>query len=269
MAASPDAERGPGQDPGRGAGKEAMAGPRISVVVPVKDEEDNILPLVAEIDAALAPWPDHEIVYVDDGSTDRSGQVLTEAMARFPRLRCLRHGRSCGQSRAIRTGVLGARGALIITLDGDGQNDPADMPTLIRLYEQGSPDARPLGMVAGQRAKRRDSWVKRRSSRLANGLRRRLLDDDCRDTGCGLKLITRDCFLALPYFDHIHRFLPALVKREGYAVRFVDVNHRPRERGRSKYGTMNRLWVGIADLRGVMWLNRRSRRPDRIDELER
>jgi dolichol-phosphate mannosyltransferase len=241
--------------------------PWISVVVPVKDEEDNVLPLIGEIDAALADFPDHEIIYVDDGSTDGTPVALAQAKARFPRLRHLRHDVSCGQSRAIRTGVLAARGSIIVTLDGDGQNDPADIPRLIALYREGSPDGRTLGMVAGQRAKRRDSWVKRRSSRIANGLRRRLLDDDAVDTGCGLKLITRECFLSLPYFDHIHRFLPALVKREGYAVRFVDVNHRPRERGRSKYGTMNRLWVGIADLRGVMWLNRRSRRPGRIEEL--
>ncbi|MGF1626620.1 MAG: glycosyltransferase family 2 protein [Alphaproteobacteria bacterium] len=255
----------------QGAEHSAAAGaetrPGISVVVPVKDEQDNILPLIEEIDAALAAFPDHEIVYVDDGSTDGTGAALLQAKVRFPQLRCLRHDRSCGQSRAIRTGVQHARGTLVITLDGDGQNDPADMPALIALYNLGSPDRRVLGMVAGQRAKRRDSWVKRRSSRIANGLRRRLLDDDCVDTGCGLKLITRECFLALPYFDHLHRFLPALVKREGYAVRFVDVNHRPRQRGRSKYGTMNRLWVGIADLRGVMWLNRRSRRPNRIEEL--
>jgi dolichol-phosphate mannosyltransferase len=255
-----------------GATDGAESPPWISVVVPVKDEQDNILPLIEEIDAALAAFPSHEIVYVDDGSTDGTGAALAQAKSRFPRLRHLRHDRSCGQSRAIRTGVLSARGSIVITLDGDGQNDPADMPALIELYTLGSPDdpgsgRRVLGMVAGQRAKRRDSWVKRRSSRLANGLRRRLLDDDCVDTGCGLKLITRECFLALPYFDHIHRFLPALVKREGYAVRFVDVNHRPRERGRSKYGTMNRLWVGIADLRGVMWLNRRNRRPIRIEEL--
>ncbi|MEZ5669768.1 MAG: glycosyltransferase family 2 protein [Alphaproteobacteria bacterium] len=245
----------------------SAARPRISVVVPVKDEEDNVLPLIAEIDAALAGHPDHEIVYVDDGSGDATPRVLAEAAGRYPRLRRLRHAESCGQSRAIRTGILHARGSLIVTLDGDGQNDPADIPALIALFERGSPDQRPLGMVAGQRAKRRDSWVKRRSSRIANGLRRRLLDDDCVDTGCGLKLIARECFLALPYFDHIHRFLPALVKREGYAVRFIDVNHRPRSRGQSKYGVMNRLWVGIADLRGVMWLNRRSRRPSRIDEL--
>lgn len=255
------------QDAETGVSPDTAHRPRISVVVPVKDEQDNVLPLVEEIDAALAAFPDHEIVYVDDGSTDGTSAAIDRARQKFPRLRHLHHDRSCGQSRAIRTGVQHARGTLVITLDGDGQNDPADMPLLLQLFEQGSTDQRALGMVAGQRAKRRDSWVKRRSSRLANGLRRRLLDDDCVDTGCGLKLITRECFMSLPYFDHIHRFLPALVKREGYAVRFVDVNHRPRERGQSKYGTMNRLWVGIADLRGVMWLNRRCRRPNRIDEL--
>ncbi len=241
----------------------------VSVVVPVKDEADNILPLIAEIDAALTGRHAHEIVYVDDGSGDATPARLQEAKARFGQVRVLRHANSCGQSRAVRTGVLHAHGRLVATLDGDGQNDPADIPALLAKFaaEENTGGGQPLGMVAGQRAKRQDSWVKRRSSRIANGIRQRLLNDDCRDTGCGLKVFSRECFLALPYFDHVHRFLPALAKREGYRVAFVDVNHRPRTRGQSKYGVMNRLWVGIVDLRGVMWLNRRSRRPDNIEEV--
>jgi dolichol-phosphate mannosyltransferase len=246
--------------------------PQLSVVIPVFNEKGNLQPLIDEVERTLAGRMRFEVVVVDDGSDDGTEAEAACLASDRDWLRVETHPRNRGQSAAIRTGVLAARAPTIAVLDGDGQNDPADIPALLALYEQaisegGSPDARPLGMVAGQRAKRRDSWVKRRSSRLANGLRRRLLDDDCVDTGCGLKLITADCFRALPYFDHIHRFLPALAKREGYAVRFVDVNHRPRARGQSKYGVMNRLFVGIVDLRGVMWLNRRSRRPSTIEEL--
>jgi glycosyltransferase involved in cell wall biosynthesis len=179
-------------------------------------------------------------------------------------LRLLRHATSCGQSAAIRSAVKAARGRWIATLDGDGQNDPADLPALWRIAES-CPATQPL-LIAGHRARRRDSWSKRQASRIANAVRRRLLSDDTPDTGCGLKLFPRALFLDLPYFDHMHRFLPALVLREGGVVRSLPVNHRPRERGVSKYGVFDRLWVGISDLFGVMWLRRRQRLPTVIGE---
>jgi dolichol-phosphate mannosyltransferase len=236
----------------------------LSVVVPVKNEADNILPLIAEIRAALGTGPAYEIVYVDDGSTDDTLARLADAQAIAPELRVLCHVASCGQSAALRTGVIGARGRLIATLDGDGQNDPADLPKLIAKFHQleaargSGPE---IGMVAGQRLKRRDSTVKRWSSKIANRVRSGMLGDDTPDTGCGLKLFSRAAFLRLPYFDHIHRFLPALMRREGYAIGLEPVNHRHRIHGRSKYGINNRLWVGIIDLFGVFWLQRRMRRP--------
>jgi dolichol-phosphate mannosyltransferase len=236
----------------------------LSVVVPVKNEADNILPLIAEIRAALGDGPAYEILYVDDGSTDDTLARLADAHLITPELRVLCHVASCGQSAALRTGVIGARGRLIATLDGDGQNDPADVPNLIAKFHQleadrgGGPE---VGMVAGQRLKRRDSAVKRWSSKIANRVRSGMLGDDTPDTGCGLKLFSRDAFLRLPYFDHIHRFLPALMRREGYAIGLEPVNHRHRLHGRSKYGINNRLWVGIVDLFGVFWLQRRMRRP--------
>lgn len=232
----------------------------LSVVVPVKNEADNILLLIGEIRAALGGGPRYEIIYVDDGSTDATPLRLAEAGGSAPELRVLTHVASCGQSAALRTGVMGARGRLIATLDGDGQNDPADLPRLLAAFL--SPASAPeLGMIAGQRVKRRDSTVKRWSSRIANRVRAGMLKDDTPDTGCGLKLFAREAFLRLPYFDHMHRFLPALMKREGYAIGLEPVNHRPRLHGRSKYGINNRLWVGIVDLFGVYWLQRRMRRP--------
>jgi len=230
----------------------------LSVVIPVYNEQDNVLPLVAEIRAALDGRLDYEVVYVDDGSNDATPERLAEAASGFPRLRVLRHRRSCGQSTAVHTGVKAARARWVATLDGDGQNDPAD---LLRLLERvsGSEGAGNLRLIAGYRRNRRDSWTKRWSSRIANGVRGRLLRDRTPDTGCGLKLFRRDTFLELPYFDHMHRFLPALVLRSGGEVCSVEVAHRPRERGRSKYGLHNRLWVGIVDLFGVAWLQRRAR----------
>ena len=233
--------------------------PLLSVVVPVRNEAPNIAPLVAEIEAALAGLP-HEIVYVDDGSTDGTPAALREAAAAMPpgvRLRHLRHRVSCGQSAAIVTGVKAARGTWIATLDGDGQNDPADIPRLLRRAQA---EAGPV-LVAGHRVNRRDSWVKRRSSRIANRVRAWLLGDATPDTGCGLKVFPRALFLDLPHFDQMHRFLPALVLRQGGRVVSEPVNHRPRTRGRSNYGTLDRLAVSLFDLVGVAWLQRRWKRP--------
>ena len=228
----------------------------LSVVVPVRNEEGNIEPLIAEIAAALTGVVEHEIIYVDDGSTDTTARVLRDAKARYPQLRVLHHARSCGQSTAVRSGVKAARGDWIATLDGDGQNDPADIPKLIAAIEGG------VVLVGGNRRHaRRDSWIKRISSVIANGVRSRMLNDSTPDTGCGLKLIRRDVFLDLPYFDHMHRFLPALVLRSGGQIRSIPVNHRPRERGTSNYGTIDRLLVGIVDLFGVAWLLRRAKQP--------
>jgi dolichol-phosphate mannosyltransferase len=236
----------------------------LSVVIPVKNEAGNIAPLVAEIAAALDGRVGYEIIYVDDGSTDSTAAEIRRLQPSVPQLRLLRHVRSCGQSAAIRSGVKAARGRWIATLDGDGQNEPADIPALWRIA-QGSPETPPL-LIAGHRARRRDSWSKRQASRIANAVRRRLLRDDTPDTGCGLKLLPRALFLDLPYFDHMHRFLPALVLREGGIVRSVPVNHRPRPRGISKYGVFDRLGVSIADVVGVLWLRRRLARPDPVED---
>jgi dolichol-phosphate mannosyltransferase len=237
----------------------------LSIVIPVKNEAGNIAPLVAETVAALDGLIDYEIVYVDDGSTDATVSEIQDLQVSLPRLRLVRHSAACGQSAAIRSGVRAAQGRWIATLDGDGQNDPADIPALWHIV-QDSPAVPPL-LIAGHRAHRQDSWSKRRASRLANAVRRRLLHDDTPDTGCGLKLFRRALFLDLPYFDHMHRFLPALVLREGGIVRSVPVNHRPRRRGVSKYGVFDRLLVGITDLVGVLWLRRRASRPKLIEDL--
>jgi dolichol-phosphate mannosyltransferase len=235
----------------------------LSIVIPVRNEAGNIAPLVDEIAAALDGKAEYEIVYVDDGSTDATAAELTRQQASHPRLRVVRHAMSCGQSAAIRSGVKAARAAWIATLDGDGQNDPADIPALWQIA-RAAPAAPPL-LIAGHRARRQDSWTKRRSSRIANAVRRAMLHDDTPDSGCGLKLFPRALYLDLPFFDHQHRFLPALVLREGGIVRSLPVNHRPRERGASKYGTWDRLWVGIADLFGMMWLRRRQSVPALVD----
>ena len=229
--------------------------PILSVVVPVRNEGTNIAPLIAEIEAALREVV-HEIVYVDDGSEDETPQVLRDQRTKAP-LVVRRHRVSCGQSAAIITGVRAARGTWIATLDGDGQNDPADIPALLARAQA----ATGLVLTAGRRVRRRDTVAKRVASRLANAVRARLLGDATPDTGCGLKLFRRDAFLMLPHFDHMHRYLPALFIRAGGRVESVPVNHRPRTRGRSNYGTLDRLWVGIFDLAGVFWLQRRWRRP--------
>jgi glycosyltransferase involved in cell wall biosynthesis len=236
----------------------------LSVVIPVKDEAENIAPLADEIRAALDGLVEYEILYVDDGSTDATAAEISRLAARMPQVRLLQHARNCGQSAAIRTGVRAARAAWIATLDGDGQNDPADIRGMWRLARQAA--ANPPLMIAGYREKRRDNWSKRWASCVANAVRGRLLRDRTPDTGCGLKLIPRSLFLDLPYFDHVHRFLPALVLREGGIVRSVPVNHRPRRQGVSKYGVLDRLGVGIVDLFGVMWLQHRATRPHSVDE---
>ncbi len=231
---------------------------KISIVVPVFNEADNIFPLIEEIEQAMSEAQSCEILYVDDGSNDDSAAVLKRALQEFQGLRVIRHQHSYGQSAAIRTGVRHAVYPLIATLDGDGQNDPADIPRLYEVYSgqrQTQPD---LWMVAGWRQTRQDSWWRVFSSKVANAIRGALLHDDTPDTGCGLKLFLREKFLELPYFDHMHRFLPALVIRAGGQVISSPVNHRSRQRGVSKYDTLGRLWVGIIDLMGVIWLIRRS-----------
>ena len=231
--------------------------PDLSVVVPVHNERDNIVPLLGEIAAALRGRCDFEIVYVDDCSRDDTLGVMTAAKTQFPELRILRHLSQSGQSTAVRTGVKAARGAWIATLDGDGQNDPADIPKLMAMRDA-SPNS--IKLFAGWRVERKDSGSKRWASKFANAIRSRLLRDATPDTGCGIKLFERAAFLDLPYFDHMHRYLPALMQRAGWQVKSVPVNHRPRGTGQSKYNNLNRALVGIADLRGVAWLIRRSKR---------
>jgi glycosyltransferase involved in cell wall biosynthesis len=236
--------------------------PDISVVVPVYDEEGAAPALAREIAAAFK-GRSYEMVFVDDASRDGTRAALTALRAEIPQLRVLGHARNSGQSRAIRSGVLGARGAVIVTLDGDGQNDPADGPKLVDALLAGPPE---LALVGGERVKRQDSQAKKLASRLGNGVRKRLLKDTANDTGCGLKAFRREAFLRLPYFDHIHRYLPALMLREGYRTAFLPVRHRHRETGVSKYTNLGRLWVSLSDLMGVMWLQSRSRNPGGVDE---
>jgi len=242
------------------------AQPSVSIVVPVRNEAGNITPLITEIVTALGKGLTYEIVYVNDGSTDRSESELTLLMASRPWLRQIKHQTSCGQSAAVSTGVLYASASVVVTLDGDGQNDPAFIPALLKALAAGAPA---VGLVAGQRVGRRASAFKRFQSRLANAVRGAVLRDGTRDTGCGLKAFRRDLFLALPYFDGLHRFLPALVRREGYDVGYVDVVDRPRGAGTSNYGMWDRLWVGILDLIGVWWLIRRRRQVPRVLEVKR
>jgi dolichol-phosphate mannosyltransferase len=230
--------------------------PVVSVVVPVKNESGNIGPVVAEIAAALVGRA-FEIVFVNDGSTDATEQELRALMRERSWLRQIRHQSSCGQSAAIRTGVAVARAELVVTIDGDGQNDPAFIPALIAAFAAGSPR---VGLVAGQRVGRRATPFKKLQSRIANTIRSTVLKDGTRDTGCGLKAFRRDLFLSLPYFDGLHRFLPALVRREGLGITYVEVVDRPRQHGTSNYGFWDRLWIGMVDLFGVWWLIRRKKR---------
>ena len=239
-----------------------MTNPILSVVIPVYNEVDNVEPLVREIGDALTDIA-HEIVYVDDGSSDGTVEKLAELEQQIVTLRVILHPRNAGQSAAFCSGIRAARGDLIATLDGDGQNDPADIPRLLELHE----DSATAVLIAGVRAKRSDNFVRRASSRVANHVRSRILKDGCLDTGCSLKLFRRDLYLLLPQFNHMHRFFPALFAREGVGIINVPVTHRPRSAGESKYGVGNRLWVGIADMFGVRWLIKRGFRLSGIDRL--
>ncbi len=239
-----------------------MISPMISIIAPMHNEAGGAVALVAEIAAAMAAF-DHEIIIVDDASTDDTASVLKAARADIPQLRLLRHAQNAGQSRALRTGVLAARAPVIVMLDGDGQNDPADIPAL---YQQLAASGGRFAMVAGERQGRQDSPAKKAASRAANAIRSKLLNDGAADTGCGLKVFRRDAFLRLPYFDHMHRYLPALIAREGYEVVFAPVSHRARAHGVSKYTNIGRALVAIRDLMGVIWLKARARHPGEIRE---
>ena len=222
----------------------------------MRNEAENIAPVIAEIAAALDGRWNYEIIYVNDGSTDATPERLASAMKSRPNLREVRHATSAGQSAAVRSGVRAAHGAIVATLDGDGQNNPAFLPALISAIEDGGERT---GLAAGQRVGRKDTGFKKIQSRIANGVRKAILHDGTRDTGCGLKAFRREVFLAMPYFDGLHRFLPALVRREGYDIAYVDVIDRPRHSGVSNYGFFDRLWIGIMDLAGVWWLIRRKK----------
>lgn len=253
------------EDPSSPPQPQSASAAGVSVVIPVLNEADNIPALIEELHAALRPYT-AEYIFVDDGSSDETPDILRRKRQEDPKIRGVRHDRTCGQSAAIRTGVMCARYPIVVTLDGDGQNVPGDIPVVVeRLFAKGRPMR--LGMVSGRRLKRQDSWFKRTASRWANRARGVLLNDKTADTGCSLKAFPRELFLSLPYFDHMHRFLPALVQREGFVVEFVDVRHRPRLHGRSKYGVFDRLWVSISDIFGVMWLQRRCRLPSERREL--
>lgn len=228
----------------------------LSVVVPVRNEEDNVAELIFEIRKALKNKIHYEMIYVDDGSRDHTYKNLINLQKTYKELRVIRHQKSCGQSTAVRTGVKHAQYDWIVTLDGDGQNNPQDIPELLKALKEG------VELVGGNRRhSRRDTWIKRISSVIANGVRSWMLQDNTPDTGCGLKLFSKEAFLDLPYFDHMHRFLPALIKRRGGLIVSVPVSHRPRTHGHSNYGTIDRLLVGIVDLFGVAWLQRRSKLP--------
>ena len=237
--------------------------PNVAVIVPVRNEAGNIEPLVAEIGAALAPLAPFEVIYINDGSSDATQAELTRLAATRPWLRHLSHARSCGQSAAVRSGVRAARAPVIVTIDGDGQNNPAFIPALVEALQAAGPHC---GLVQGQRVGRKASGFKRFQSRAANRIRGYVLQDGTRDTGCGLKCIPRDIYLSLPYFDALHRFMPALVKREGYTIAHVDVVDRERHSGVSNYGFFDRLWVGAVDLAGVRWLIRRRKRVPDVSE---
>jgi dolichol-phosphate mannosyltransferase len=237
----------------------------VSIVVPVRNEAENIAPVIGEIAKALDGRWAYEIIYVNDGSTDATPDRLAALMTQRANLRQLRHAASGGQSAAVRSGVRAARGAIVATLDGDGQNNPAFLPELIAAVEKGGER---VGLAAGQRVGRKDTGFKKFQSRAANAIRNSILHDGTRDTGCGLKAFRRDVFLMMPYFDGLHRFLPALVRREGYDIVYVDVIDRPRHSGVSNYGFFDRLWIGILDLFGVWWLIRRKKTTPVVTEVK-
>jgi dolichol-phosphate mannosyltransferase len=244
----------------------AQQSPLISIVVPVKNEAGNIGPLVVEIGTSLAgKWP-FEVICVNDGSRDGTDDELNALLPKLPWLRHIKHAESCGQSAAVHTGARAARGTIVATLDGDGQNDPQFLSALIEPLAAGKPR---LGLVAGQRIDRQATGFKKFQSRIANDVRRAVLRDGTRDSGCGLKALPRELFLSLPFFDGLHRFLPALVMREGYEVMFVDVVDRQRRHGKSNYGMMDRLVVGLKDLAGVRWLMNRRKRVPQASEVKR
>jgi dolichol-phosphate mannosyltransferase len=237
-----------------------------SLIVAVKDEKENMAPLIGEIADAMKgrDVSTYEAIFIDDGSGDGTPEELVRLKSVLPTLRVLVHGRNLGKSAALRTGIRAARHGIVVTMDGDGQNDPADIHTMIAPFAVAGPE---LGIVAGQRIKREDTWAKRVASKVGNRVRRWLLDDGARDSVCGWKAIRRDVFLALPYFDNMHRFLIALTLREGYEAKLIDVRDRPRAHGRSKYTNWGRLVVGIPDLLGVAWLMRRFRGNAQTREL--
>ena len=237
----------------------------ISVVVPVYNEAGNVEALAREIAAAFDGRA-YEMIFVDDASSDDTRAVLVGLKEDLPALRVVGHRANAGQSRAIRTGIRAATGRMVATLDGDGQTVPGDLPDLYRQLTRADAPS-DLKMVMGRRAKRRDSAWKRFGSRWANAIRKRMLRDDCDDSGCGIKVMDREAFLSLPYFDHMHRYMPALMRAEGYGVEYKDVNHRERGAGRSKYTNFGRLWAALSDLRGVTWLIRRRRNPSGADEF--
>lgn len=228
--------------------------PEVSVVVPMRNEAENIDHLIAGLQSACEDLR-FEVVFVNDGSDDGTGAILDKAAASHDWIRPVHHASSAGQSAAVHSGVLAARAPLICTMDGDGQNPPAEIPRLVAAYRDGAP-----GLVAGQRVNRKDTWSKRMGSKFANALRGWMLGDGTRDTGCGLKAFGREAYLALPFFNHMHRFLPAMFNAYGYPVRLLDVSHAERYAGRSNYTNFQRALVGIADLFGVMWLIRRKKK---------
>jgi dolichol-phosphate mannosyltransferase len=236
--------------------------PEISVVVPVYDEAGNAAALAREIAAAF-DGRSYEMIFVDDASRDGTRAELLAAMAALPALRVLSHARNAGQSRSIRSGVLAARGSILVTLDGDGQNVPGDAPALVDRLKAAPPE---VGVVHGRRVGRKDSFAKKAGSRIANPVRAWILRDDADDAGCGLKAIRRDLYLRFPYFDHMHRYWPALAHREGVAVEYMDVSHRPRGQGVSKYNNLRRLWASLGDMIGVVWLKARARLPGEVTE---
>ncbi len=240
--------------------------PDVAVVTPMLNEAGGAAAFIAEIAAALSGC-NFEIIVVNDGSTDDTGAIVKTLKADIPQLRIVEHSENAGQSRALRSGVFSARAHIIAMLDGDGQNNPADIPQLLAVLEAGN-DGNDLAMVAGERRDRQDTAARKWASNLANNIRRALLKDGATDTGCGLKVFYREAFLRLPYFDHMHRYLPALMRREGFAVAFVPVAHRARMHGASKYTNFGRFLVAIRDLMGVLWLLARSRSPKSIREVD-